>query len=165
MNSEFTIAVHCLVILANAPDRLWNSESLSRKVHTHPARVRKIMSTLRRSCLVTTKEGIGGGYRMNCDPSQCSLAMVYQATSCQALKLNWCSGGCEARAGGEEVQRLMNRVFSDAEQLLADYLQQWTIDALVKQVKRMPDSSKKNGWQISAGIPRSDSTYQNGGER
>ncbi|MFX3619353.1 MAG: Rrf2 family transcriptional regulator [Sporolactobacillus sp.] len=164
MNSEFTIAVHCLVIMAEAPNRLWNSESLSQKVHTHPARVRKIMSTLRKSCLVTTKEGIGGGYRLDCDPSRCSLAMVYQATSCEALKLNWCSGDCEEREGGEEVQQLMNRVFSNAEHLLADYLQQWTIDTLVKQVKRMPDSSKKAGLAISAGGLHSDSIFRNGGE-
>nr|WP_262392615.1 Rrf2 family transcriptional regulator [Sporolactobacillus inulinus] len=51
MNSQFTIAVHCLIVLARNPEQVWNSESLSRKVHTHPARIRKIMSVLRKSGL------------------------------------------------------------------------------------------------------------------
>lgn len=135
MNSEFTIAVHCLIMLASAPDHLWNSESLSRKVHTHPARIRKIMSILRKDRLVMTKEGLGGGYRLNCDPEECTLARIYRTTSCTALKLNWCSptaDDCELSG----IRMVMEDTFSRAEHVLEDYLEQWTIAALLEQIKK-----------------------------
>lgn len=126
MNSEFTIAVHCLILLASVPDQIWNSESLSEKVHTHPARVRKIMSLLRNNSLVATKEGLGGGYRLSCNPADCTLARIYRITSCSALKLSWCSsfdehGKDEEIAG---IQRVLDQTFSQAERLLEIYLGQ-----------------------------------------
>lgn len=59
MNSEFTIAVHSLVFLANLPDHMATSEEIATNVSTHSARIRKVMGFLRKAGYVTTKEGIG----------------------------------------------------------------------------------------------------------
>ncbi|RYL92636.1 Rrf2 family transcriptional regulator [Sporolactobacillus sp. Y61] len=147
MNSEFTIAVHCLILLASAPDHLWNSESLSRKVHTHPARIRKIMSILRKRRLVSTKEGLGGGYRLDCDPGTCTLARIYRSTSCAALKLSWCSSGCMDDPDTSGIQQVMNQAFSGAEQILENYLEQWTLENLLEQVRKIRNGSSDRSGQ------------------
>jgi Rrf2 family protein len=137
MNSEFTIAVHCLIILASAPGQIWNSETLAGKVHTHPARIRKIMSLLRRNCLIRTKEGLGGGYRLACNPDTCSLAEIYQMTSCSALKLNWCSDPDDKidKAGGSGIRQVLERTFSGAEQILEKYLSKQSIGSLLRELQ------------------------------
>ncbi|CAM3118240.1 RrF2 family transcriptional regulator [Sporolactobacillus spathodeae] len=153
MNSEFTIAVQCLVVLASAPNRLWNSASLSEQVHTHPARVRKIMSALREHGLVATKEGLGGGYRLGCKPAQCSLARIYQATSCEALKLNWRAEGTDGNDCAD-IRKLLDQVFANAENLLNGFLDHWTLDVLAGSMRRVKSASQD---QVAL-------TNQNGGE-
>lgn len=137
MNSEFTIAVHCLIILAGAPGQMWNSETLAGKVHTHPARVRKIMSLLRRNCLIMTKEGLGGGYRLACNPDTCSLAEIYRITSCSALRLNWCSDSADKTDKTERsgIRRALERTFSGAEHVLENYLSQQSIGSLLCELQ------------------------------
>jgi Predicted transcriptional regulator len=137
MNSEFTIAVHCLIILANAPGQIWNSETLAGKVHTHPARVRKIMSLLRRNCLIMTKEGLGGGYRLACDPNSCSLAEIYRITACSALRLNWCSDSADKADKTERsgIRQALERTFSGAEHVLENYLSKQSIGSLLRELQ------------------------------
>ncbi|TGA97776.1 transcriptional regulator [Sporolactobacillus shoreae] len=171
MNSEFTIAVHCLIILASAPDQIWNSESLSGKVHTHPARVRKIMSLLRNNDLVATKEGLGGGYRLSCDPADCTLARIYRITSCSALKLNWCS---DSKKCGQDqdmvgIQLVLDQAFSIGERMLENYLEQWTIDLLFKEMNKVMKNKKSSflseAYPAAAGSDRLINSYRIGGER
>lgn len=140
MNSEFTIAVHCLIILASAPGQIWNSETLAGKVHTHPARVRKIMSLLRRNCLIRTKEGLGGGYRLACNPETCSLAEIYRMTSCSALRLNWCSDSDDKtdKAKSSGIRQALERTFSGAEDVLENYLSQQSIGSLLRELQEKP---------------------------
>lgn len=137
MNSEFTVAVHCLLVLASVPDRLCSSECLSRRVHTHPARVRKIMGALRRHGLVETKEGLGGGYRLNRHPADVSLARVYKIAACGALKLNWCVCGEKDDPAMDEIRNVLDQTFDQAEALLLDYLNQLTIESLLKRAGRV----------------------------
>src|SRR4051812_26392665 len=92
MNSEFTIAVHSLVLLAYIPGNMASSDYIASNVTTHPARVRKIMGFLRKQGYVTSKEGIGGGFILNCDPVQITLGEIYRLTAFGSLKPNWCSG-------------------------------------------------------------------------
>ncbi|RYL94311.1 transcriptional regulator [Sporolactobacillus sp. THM7-4] len=136
MNSEFTIAVHCLIVLARIPGHMSSSEALSRKVHAHPARVRKIMSVLRRNELVMTKEGLGGGYRLNCEPCKVTLALVYRTIACEALKLNWSSGDDKNDPAFRSVQTVMNHTFQNAEMVLEKYLEQLTIASLLEQTEQ-----------------------------
>ena len=51
MNSEFTIAVHSLVLLAHLPDHMATSEEIAANVSTHSARIRKVMGFLAKSRL------------------------------------------------------------------------------------------------------------------
>ncbi|WP_199615131.1 RrF2 family transcriptional regulator [Paenibacillus alkalitolerans] len=136
MNSEFTIAVHSLVFLAYRPDRMATSEMIALNVNTHPSRVRKIMSCLRKQGFVRTKEGIGGGFIFNRSPDQVTLAEIYRATSIGSIKPAWCSGNededCMVACNMAEV---MDQVFSEAEQQLIAYFERITVADVLRRVQ------------------------------
>jgi Rrf2 family protein len=128
LNSEFTIAVHSLVYLAYLPDHMASSETIARNVSTNAARIRKIMSCLRNDGFIKTKEGAGGGYILDCDPEEVTLAEIYRSISIGTLKPNWCSGDPEQICPvSSNIQNVMDGIFSEAESYLCGYLDKITI--------------------------------------
>ncbi|RXI96137.1 Rrf2 family transcriptional regulator [Anaerobacillus alkaliphilus] len=137
MNSEFTIAVHSLVFLAYVPDRMASSQDIANNVGTNPARVRKVMSSLRNGGFVQTKEGIGGGYILKGEPNEITLGQIYRSVSCGAIKPNWCTGdpskGCLISSN---LQVVMDEVFEEADDYYANYLDQITIASVLMKIKQ-----------------------------
>ncbi|AJY74588.1 RrF2 family transcriptional regulator [Paenibacillus beijingensis] len=135
MNSEFTIAVHSLVLLANLPERSATSEAIAENVCTNPARVRKVMGYLKRSGYVATREGSGGGYKLTIDPSTVTLKDIYRVIAQGSLMPNWCSGdpGCDCVVGSN-MQEVMNHIFCSAEQHLENYFADITIAGVLGQI-------------------------------
>lgn len=139
MKSEFTIAVHSLVYLSYLPDHMASSEMIASNVCTHPARIRKIMSCLRKNGLVKTKEGIGGGYILDCDPQEITLSQIYMAVSC-TLKPHWSTGDIEQPCLiSSNIQEVMDGIFADAEQYLQEYFSKITIGDVLERTKHCND--------------------------
>ncbi|KIL41019.1 Rrf2 family transcriptional regulator [Gordoniibacillus kamchatkensis] len=136
MNSEFTIAVHSLVLLAYKSDHMATSDYIAMNVATHPARIRKVMSLLRKQGYVRTKEGIGGGFTLSCDPAKVTLAEIYRLTSLGTLKPSWCSGDpgkeCPVSANMKPV---MDSIFFEAELNMERYLEGQTIAGVLEQLQ------------------------------
>jgi DNA-binding IscR family transcriptional regulator len=111
------------------------SEMIADNVCTHPARIRKVMSTLRKHGIVATKEGIGGGYILDCDPETTHLALIYRAVCEGTLKPSWSSGdpetGCMVASN---VQKVMDGLFHEAEEYLESYWQRWTIADVLREI-------------------------------
>ncbi|MBO9600138.1 MAG: Rrf2 family transcriptional regulator [Cohnella sp.] len=136
MNSEFIIAVHGLVLLAHRPDGMASSEEIAGNVCTNPARVRKVMSVLRKNGYIETREGSGGGYRLVADPQSITLADVYRTLAAGSLAPSWCSGNPEMDCVvGSNMQDVMNAVFCGADQQLAAYLETITIGRMLSQIE------------------------------
>ncbi|KPV57673.1 Rrf2 family transcriptional regulator [Paenibacillus sp. A3] len=135
MNSEFTIAVHSLVLLAYRPDHMATSDMIAHNVDTHPARVRKVMGCLRKQGYVTTKEGSGGGFALNCHPDEVTLAEIYRATSFGSIKPSWCSGNVEEDClVACNMTEVMDHIFTEAEEQMLIYLQRLTIQDVLERV-------------------------------
>ncbi|MED1204336.1 Rrf2 family transcriptional regulator [Heyndrickxia acidicola] len=135
MNSEFTIAVHILVYLSYLPDHMASSKTIARNVSTNAARIRKIMSILRHNGYIKTKEGIGGGYILNCDPDEVTLAEIYLSVSIGTLKPNWCSGDPEQTCPlSSNIQHVMDGIFNETETYLCRYLEKITVSSVLKRL-------------------------------
>jgi Rrf2 family protein len=136
LNSEFTIAVHSLVLLAHKPDHMATSDYIAVNVATHPARIRKVMGLLRKEGYVRTKEGIGGGFMLNCDPDRVTLAEIYRLTSQGTLKPSWCSGNPDkACPVSANMKYVMDGIFYEAELHMEQYLENHTISSVLEQVR------------------------------
>lgn len=136
MNSEFTIAVHSLVYLANLPDKMASSEMIAENVGTHSARIRKVMSGMRRSGFVNTREGSGGGYRLTIDPDTVTLADVYRVMAQGSLIPSWCSGNPEIDCMvGSNMNTVMYSIFCTAEKKLEEHFSHITISDVLTQIR------------------------------
>jgi Rrf2 family protein len=135
MNSEFTIAVHALVLLADKNDRIASSEYIANNIKTHPARVRKIMSKLKKSGFVLTKEGTQGGYLLNCNPNDITLDQVFRVMSKGTLQPNWCSGDPDHFCMvSSNMQSVMDYLFYNAEEHLLEYFSKVSIQSVLEKV-------------------------------
>ncbi|MFC0212600.1 RrF2 family transcriptional regulator [Paenibacillus chartarius] len=136
MNSEFTIAVHSLVLLASKPDCMATSDYIAVNVATHPARIRKVMSLLRKEGYVRTKEGIGGGFSINCNPERVTLAEIYRLTSSGTLRPSWCSGDESKECPiSSNMKQVMDGIFGEAELHMEQYLEKLTIAGVLEQLQ------------------------------
>lgn len=135
MNSEFTIAVHSLVYLAYLPDNMASSDMIAENVGTHSARVRKVMSGLRKGGFVDTREGSGGGYRLTIDPNSVTLADIYRVMAQGSLIPSWCSGNPGMNCVvGSNMNQVMFGIFCQAEMQLEDHFRGITISDVLKQI-------------------------------
>ncbi|MEC0225568.1 MULTISPECIES: RrF2 family transcriptional regulator [Paenibacillus] len=136
MNSEFTIAVHSLVFLANLPDHMATSEEIAVNVSTHSARIRKVMGFLRKAGYVSTKEGIGGGFILSRNPDEVTLGEIYRLTCQGSLKPSWCSGDENKPCLiSSKMDKLMGDVFADAEKQMELYFNGHTIGSMLERIR------------------------------
>lgn len=128
MNSEFTIAVHCLVFLSMRSECMANSEDLSQSVGTHPARVRKVLSVLRKHGYLTTKEGAHGGYLLSRPSEEIKLGEVYRLVAGGSLGPSWCSGesGSPCKVSSN-MQDVMGAIYDKGEEALSAYFDRISI--------------------------------------
>ena len=116
MNSSFCVGVHALVYLSHRACLL-SSEELAENICTNPARVRKIMASLKKAGMVKTKEGGEGGYRFDGDPEKLTLDQVADALQIRFVEAAWHSGDidkeCMISSG---MAGVMDGIFSDLDQ-------------------------------------------------
>jgi Rrf2 family protein len=134
MNSDFCVAVHALVYL-NRKAEVVSSEELAKNICTHPARVRKVLSKLKRAGLVTTKEGIEGGYRFVGNPESITLDEVSKALDVRFVESSWHSGDsdmdCLIASG---IAKIMDGIYEDLDKLCKDHLKTVTIQTIDDEI-------------------------------
>lgn len=79
ISSRFSVAVHVLTLLAAAaPGELLTSDRMAGSVNTNPVVIRRILSQLKKACLVEVRAAAGGTY-LRRDPATLTLLEVYRA--------------------------------------------------------------------------------------
>jgi Rrf2 family protein len=125
-------ALHLLVHLAAAADTPLTSEHLAECLRTNPVVVRRALADLRRSGLVQSARGHGGGWTLGRPAAEITVQAVYAALGAHL----WTppaaeSPGCALEAS---VDRALTGVYQDIERLLADRLHQITLADLRQDV-------------------------------
>lgn len=77
-NTQFAVAVHVMAMLATA-DGTRSSETMAASVATNPVHVRRVLARLRRSHLVASRPGPGGGWVLSCSPATTTIAEIWRA--------------------------------------------------------------------------------------
>jgi Rrf2 family protein len=105
-NTQFSVAVHILALLARAGDRQVKSDDIAASVNTNPVVIRRLLGLLNQARLVTSRTGAAGGSRLLREPDRIDLAEVYRAVSCGeifALPTRPASRDCPVGRGMETV--------------------------------------------------------------
>jgi Rrf2 family protein len=78
-NTQFSVAVHLLTLLADAPGQILDSQALSMSPATNPAHVRRVLGLLREEGLVLSRPGVHGGWTLAEAPKEIDLGEVWRA--------------------------------------------------------------------------------------
>ena len=81
-NSQFSMAVHVLTLLARANGASLKSDSIAQSVNTNPVVIRRLLGQLANAGLVTSQTGAHGGTRLARDAGDVRLCDVYGAVCC-----------------------------------------------------------------------------------
>jgi DNA-binding IscR family transcriptional regulator len=76
-NSQFSMAVHVLTVLARHKDEKIKSEKIACSVNTNPVVIRRLLGQLSQADLVESQTGAAGGTRLARCPKEITLAEVY----------------------------------------------------------------------------------------
>lgn len=134
MTSEFAIAVHALVYLNHRQETV-SSETLASNVCTNPARVRKVMAKLKKAGIITTKEGLEGGYHFEKDSSSVNLREICDALEVDFVSASWKSGdkdmNCMIASG---MAAIMDDIYGDLDELCRKRLESITIATIEQKI-------------------------------
>src|ERR1044071_5251500 len=81
-NSQFSMAVHILTMLARSDGENVKSECLAGSVNTNAVVIRRLLSQLGHADLVISQTAAAGGTGLARGPADIKLADVYHAVSC-----------------------------------------------------------------------------------
>jgi Rrf2 family protein len=135
MNSDFTLAIHSLTLLALQPDRMSTSEYIAESAGVHPVRIRKVLSLLKKHGFIKSKEGTGGGFIFALDLSEVNLWDIYKITSDGALQPK-CPESNEQCIVGANMQSVLFTIFLGAEDHLGEFLKDYTIREIVDLINQ-----------------------------
>jgi Rrf2 family protein len=77
-NTQFTLGVHVLTLLAALPEQARTSEALAGSAGASPVHVRRVLGRLRDAGLVASRPGVRGGWHLRRAPTDVSLADVWR---------------------------------------------------------------------------------------
>lgn len=134
MTGEYAIAVHALVYL-NHRNTLLSSDVIAKNVCTNPARIRKIMSMLKKAKIVATKEGLEGGYYILKPASEITLRDIGEAIQVEYVSASWKSGShelsCLISSGMADI---MDGIYDGLNDICKERLNRVTIADIDKQI-------------------------------
>jgi len=81
-NSQFSMAVHVLTLLARADGASLKSDYIAESVNTNPVVIRRLIGQLSQAGLVTSQTGARGGTRLAREAKDVRLCDVYNAVCC-----------------------------------------------------------------------------------
>ena len=135
MTSEFAVAVHAIVYLC-CKEAVLSSKALAENICTNPARVRMVMSKLKKSGLVKAREGkSGGGYYVTADASDMTLCQVFRAVGDRVVAGGWRSGDpgtdCLISSG---MANILDGIYDELDRTCKEKLDAITIGQLCDQM-------------------------------
>src|SRR5687768_13617838 len=81
-NSQFSMAVHILALMAGTNGLSLKSEYVAKSVNTNAVVIRRLLSRLAHAGLVISQTGSSGGTKLAKTPEQITLREIYKAVAC-----------------------------------------------------------------------------------
>ena len=78
-NSQFSMAIHVLALMAKSCDDRVKSEYIAQSVNTNPVVIRRLLRNLYEANLVISQTGACGGSCLTRNPNEINLMEIYRA--------------------------------------------------------------------------------------
>ncbi|HKX83188.1 MAG TPA: Rrf2 family transcriptional regulator [Pyrinomonadaceae bacterium] len=141
-NSQFSMAVHVLTMLACKKDENVKSDCLAGSVNTNPVVVRRLLGQLNHAKLVVSQTGAMGGSRLSKCPSEINLAEVYKAVSCGevfALHAKAPSKDCPV---GKNIEAALCGIQKEIDRTVDEKLSKYTLLDVIQMIEQPNEQGK-----------------------
>lgn len=115
-----------------------SSSSIAGQVNSHATFLRRVLQTLAQAGIVEAREGRDGGYMLGKPSNQITLADVYLAVKSECTEVE---ENVDCGEAGKQLDIVLEKVLSEAEQHTIEYLRQFTIADVMARVDFFADSS------------------------
>lgn len=134
-NSQFSIAVHVLTILAKSGDERVKSDYLAQSVNTNPVVIRRLLSSLQDAGLVASQVGAAGGTSLAKQPKNIRLSEIYKSLSCGevfALPPNKPNENCPV---GKNIEAILCSLQKEIDKSVEEKLHQYSLRDVIEKIE------------------------------
>ncbi len=133
-NSQFSMAVHILTLLANAGDENVKSECIAGSVNTNAVVIRRIIGQLNHAGLVASQTGATGGTRLAKTPDKISLCEIYKAVSCGEVFALHSKSPNQDCPVGRNIEAVLCNLQKEIDSSVGEKLSQYTLNEIIEKV-------------------------------
>ena len=126
-NSQFSMAVHVLTMLARSEGENVKSECLAASVNTNAVVIRRLLSQLGHANLVASQTGAAGGTRLAKHPQDIKLADVYHAVSCGEVFALHRKGANKDCPVGRNIEAILCNLQKEIDRTVGEKLAQYSL--------------------------------------
>ncbi|NOT48740.1 MAG: Rrf2 family transcriptional regulator [Acidobacteria bacterium] len=135
-NSQFSMAVHVLAILARYKDEKIKSEAVAGSVNTNAVVIRRLLGQLSQAKLVESQTGASGGTRLAKCPNQITLAEIYKAVSCgEVFALHGKSPNRDCPIG-KNIEAVLCNLQKEIDKSVGEKLSQYTLQSVLEIIEQ-----------------------------
>lgn len=133
-NSQFSMAVHVLSMLARSKDENLKSDDLAGSVNTNPVVIRRLLSQLSQAKLVVSQTGANGGTRLARCPKEINLSQVYRAVSCGEAFALHAKGPNKDCPVGKNIEAVLCRLQKEIDKSIEEKLSRYSLQDIFEMV-------------------------------
>ena len=134
-NSQFSMAVHILAMLAKYGDDNVKSECIALSVNTNAVVIRRLLRLLNQAGLVISQTGSGGGTRLARNPAKIDLAEVYRAVSCGEVFALHAKSPNQDCPIGKNIEAVLCNLQKEIDKSVGEKLSQYTLQNVFEMVE------------------------------
>jgi Rrf2 family protein len=133
-NSQFSMAIHVLTLLARAGDGNVKSECIAGSVNTNAVVIRRLLSQLNSAGLVASQTGASGGTRLAKPPAEISLCEIYKAVSCGEVFALHAKAPNQDCPVGKNIEAVLCNLQKEIDRSVGEKLGQYTLATVINEV-------------------------------
>ncbi len=134
-NSQFSMAVHVLMMLAKSREENVKSEYIAKSVNTNPVVIRRLLGQLNQADLVVSQTGANGGTRLARCPNEINLSEVYKAVSCGEVFALHGKAPNQDCPVGKNIEAVLCNLQKEIDRSVDEKLSQFTLQSVFEKVE------------------------------
>ena len=135
-NSQFSMAVHVLTMLARSREENVKSDCVAASVNTNAVVIRRLLGQLNQAKLVISQTGAGGGTRLSRCPSEIDLSEVYHAVSCGEVFALHAKSPNQDCPVGKNIESVLCNVQREIDATVGEKLSQYTLQDVLEKIEQ-----------------------------
>jgi len=133
-NSQFSMAIHILTLLATGGDENMKSEYIACSVNTNAVVIRRVIGQLSQAGIVSSQTGAFGGTRLAKPASEIRLCEIYKAVSCgEVFGLHAKSPNQDCPIG-KNIEAVLCNLQKEIDKAVGERLGEYTLATIIEKV-------------------------------